>query len=67
MELNALLGTFLCFRCYYCIRFSDGAGQPYSLTMLRAFEEAGFNTGKPNKKAMRKLSEYCRVFMFLMF
>ena len=27
------------------IGFPDGAGQPYSLTMLRTLEDMGFNTG----------------------
>jgi pyruvate/oxaloacetate carboxyltransferase len=41
--------------------FPDGAGQPYGLTMLRVFEELGFNTGDPDKAAMNKLSEFCKV------
>ena len=35
--------------------FPDGAGQPYGLTMLRAFEDLGFNTGDPDKKAMAEV------------
>jgi hypothetical protein len=40
--------------------FPDGAGQPYSLTMLRVFEDLGFHTGEPSKDAMTKLSEMCK-------
>jgi pyruvate/oxaloacetate carboxyltransferase/biotin carboxyl carrier protein len=39
--------------------FADGAGQPYGLTMLRAFEEFGFDTGNPDKAAMEKINAYC--------
>jgi len=40
--------------------FPDGAGQPYGLTMLRAFEDLGFNTGDPDKKAMTEVSDFCK-------
>jgi oxaloacetate decarboxylase (Na+ extruding) subunit alpha len=40
--------------------FHDGAGQPYGLSMLRAFEDYGFDTGNPNKSAMDKIARYCR-------
>eukprot|EP00658_Telonema_sp_P-2_P022286 TRINITY_DN18907_c0_g1_i3.p1 TRINITY_DN18907_c0_g1~~TRINITY_DN18907_c0_g1_i3.p1 ORF type:complete len:718 (+),score=137.67 TRINITY_DN18907_c0_g1_i3:213-2366(+) len=40
--------------------FPDGAGQPYSLTMLRVFEDLGYNTGDPSKAAMHELSEFCK-------
>jgi oxaloacetate decarboxylase alpha subunit len=36
--------------------FPDGAGQPYSLTMLRTFEDYGFKTGNPCKESMTKVS-----------
>jgi len=39
--------------------FSDGAGQPYTLTMLRAFEELGFDTGNPDKDAMGAIATMC--------
>ena len=39
--------------------FADGAGQPYTASMLRAFEEAGFHTGSPNISAIRRVTEYC--------
>lgn len=32
---------------------ADGAGQPFSLTMLRAAEEMGWETGEPDKQAVR--------------
>lgn len=40
--------------------FPDGAGQPYGLTMLRVFEELGFDTGDPCKESMNKLSDFCK-------
>jgi len=40
--------------------FPDGAGQPYGLTMLRTFEDMGFNTDNPDKAAMHALSEFCK-------
>jgi predicted translin family RNA/ssDNA-binding protein len=42
------------------VGFADGAGQPYSLTMLRAFEDYGFHTGKPNKTALTKIADLCK-------
>jgi len=40
--------------------FPDGAGQPYGLTMLRVFEDLGYNTGYPSKKAMTAVSDFCK-------
>ena len=40
--------------------FADGAGQPYGLTMLRAFEELGIQTGNPDKEAMGKIMHFCK-------
>eukprot|EP00808_Paulinella_micropora_P006935 g52684.t1 len=41
------------------IGMADGAGQPYSLSMLRAAEEMGWKTGNPNKKAMQAIKDKC--------
>lgn len=39
--------------------FPDGAGQPYSLSLLRMVEDYGLSTGNPNKAAMRAIAELC--------
>jgi len=39
--------------------FSDGAGQPYSLTMLRMAEDYGLDAGLPNKSAMQRIKDIC--------
>ncbi len=41
--------------------FADGAGQPYMLTMIRALEDLGFNTGNPNKQAIARINDYCKT------
>lgn len=40
--------------------FPDGAGQPYSLSMLRMVEDYGLQTGKPNKQAMHAVNMLCK-------
>jgi len=41
--------------------FADGAGQPYSLTMLRALEDLGIDVGTPNRDAMHEVVKYCKT------
>lgn len=36
---------------------SDGAGQPYTLTMLRALEDMGFSTGRPDQAAIQRVHD----------
>ena len=41
--------------------FPDGAGQPYSLSLLRMTEEYGLDTGNPDKAAWTRVSKLCRT------
>lgn len=45
--------------------FTDGAGQPSGLTMLRVLEEYGYDTGNPNRKAWDKVGRYCKSIQHL--
>jgi hypothetical protein len=45
--------------------FPDGAGQPYGLTMLRTFEDMGFDTGSPNKQAMTRIADGLLLLLLL--
>jgi pyruvate/oxaloacetate carboxyltransferase len=40
--------------------FPDGNGQPYGLTMLRAAEDYGLDTGNPDKEAWHKVNMLCK-------
>ena len=39
--------------------FPDGAGQPYSLSLLRMAEDFGLDTGNPDKAAWTAVSDFC--------
>ena len=43
--------------------FPDGAGQPYSLSMLRMVEDFGLETGRPNKQAMHAVNQLCKTLL----
>lgn len=41
--------------------FPDGAGQPYSLSLLRMAEDYGLDTGSPDKDAWSRVAQLCRT------